>query len=351
VSVKVWFDQPPRDIFRSILLNRKKDWELRHLNLQGQMRIEKLIIPTPFPVGPINIYLIVDDPITLVDTGPKTDQAAAALRDQLNALGFKTEDIKRIVLTHTHEDHCGLAGMLQRESGARVYVHEWEFQNISDHRHTRVDPDLLKLAGAPDEELEAMSARYQLIHRLADSVEDIEAYHDAQEFVFASGSLRVLHTPGHTPGSSCLLREGTRLLLSGDTILKNITPNPVLNRDPINPNRRFPSLGEYLVSLARIRTLAPTLIRTSHGDDVIDYEEHFHRLVRHIQERLAKVISMVPKQGVTAWDMSKMMFPKASDINRFLAVSEAVANLDLAVAEGKLRVERNADVEIYVTYG
>ncbi|HEX5081001.1 MAG TPA: MBL fold metallo-hydrolase [Blastocatellia bacterium] len=315
------------------------------------MRIEKLVIPTPFPVGPINIYLVVDDPITLVDTGPKTDQAVAALREQLGKLGFNTEDIKRIVLTHTHEDHCGLAGTLQQESGARVHVHEWELQNISDHRHTRVDPGLLKLAGAPDDELEAMSVRYQLVQRLADAVEDIEAYHDGQEFVFASGSLRVTHTPGHTPGSSCLLREGSRLLLSGDTILKNITPNPVLNRDPINPNRRFPSLGEYLVSLARIRELAPTLIKTSHGDDVTDYEEHFHRLVRHIHERLAKVISLVPKQGVTGWEMSKMMFPKANDINRFLAVSEAVANLDLAVAEGKLRIERNGDVEIYAAQG
>jgi hypothetical protein len=139
-------------------------------------------------------------------------------------------------------------------------------------------------------------------------------------------------------------------MLAGDTILKNITPNPVLNHDPIDPDRRFPSLGEYLVSLARIRTLAPTLIKTSHGADVTDYEEHFHRLVRHIQDRLAKVISMVPKEGVTAWDMSKMIFPKATDINRFLAVSEAVANLDLAVAEGKLRMEQNGAVEIYSNF-
>ena len=317
------------------------------LNVLNKMRIEKLVIPTPFPVGPINIYLVVDDPITLVDTGPKTDEAVAALRAQLSKIGFKTEDVERIVLTHTHEDHCGLAGMLQRESGARVHVHEWEFQNISTHRHTRVNPDLLKRAGAPSEELERMAARYQLIHHFADAVEDVEAYRDEQEFVFASGALRVIHTPGHTPGSSCLLRESNRLMLAGDTILKNITPNPVLNHDPINPNRRFPSLGEYLVSLARIRELAPTLIKTSHGDDVTDYEEHFHRLVRHIHERLAKVIRLVPKQGVTAWEMSKMIFPKASDINRFLAVSEAVANLDLAVAEGKLRMERNDAIEVY----
>jgi glyoxylase-like metal-dependent hydrolase (beta-lactamase superfamily II) len=311
------------------------------------MKIEKLTIPTPFPVGPINTYLIIDDPITLLDTGPKTDEALSALREQLRNLGFTVADIRRIVLTHTHEDHCGLAGILQRESGARVYVHEWEFQHISLHRHTRVNRDLIKRAGVPPEELDKMAGRYELIHRYADAVEDVEAYRDQQEFVFASGAWQVIHTPGHTPGSCCLFRESNRLMLTGDTILKSITPNPILNADPIAPNRRFPSLGEYLVSLARIRSLAPTLLKTSHGDDVTDYEEHFNRLVRHIQLRQAKVISSVPKLGINAWEMSMLMFPNVENINRFLAVSESVANLDLAVADGKLWMEKRNEIDVY----
>lgn len=314
------------------------------------MRIEKLTIPTPFPVGPINIYLVVEDPLTLVDTGPKTDEALAALRDQLQQLGFSVKDIQRVILTHTHEDHCGLAATIQQESGARVYVHEWEYQNISQHRKTRVDRGLLQRAGVPAEELERMASRYELIHHYADAVEDVEAYRDEQEFVFASGSLRVVHTPGHTPGSCCLLREANRLLLTGDTVLKSITPNPVLNSDPLDPRRRFPSLGEYLVSLARIRELAPTLLKTSHGGDVTDYEEHFHRSIRHIQERQAKVIALVSKEGVTSWEMSKLLFPKVDNLNRFLAFSEAVAHLDLAVAEGKLRMEKRDALETYLRH-
>lgn len=314
------------------------------------MRIEKLTIPTPFPVGPINIYLVVEEPLTLVDTGPKTDEALAALREQLRQLGFAVKDIQRVILTHTHEDHCGLAGTIQRESGARVYVHEWEYKNISEHRQTRVDRNLLLHAGVPPEELEAMAGRYELIHHYADAVADVGAYRDEQEFVFASGSLRVVHTPGHTPGSCCLLREATRLMLTGDTVLKSITPNPVLNPDPIDPRRRFPSLGEYLVSLARIRELAPTLLKTSHGGDVTDYEEHFHRSIKHIQERQNKVLGLVAKQGVTAWEMSKLLFPKVDKLNRFLATSEAIAHLDLAVVEGKLRMEKRNDAEFYLRH-
>jgi glyoxylase-like metal-dependent hydrolase (beta-lactamase superfamily II) len=144
------------------------------------------------------------------------------------------------------------------------------------------------------------------------------------------------------------LREANRLLLAGDTVLKSITPNPVLNADPIDPRRRFPSLGEYLVSLARIRSLAPTLIKTSHGGDVDDYEEHFHRSIKHIQERQTKVIRLVSKQGVSAWEISTLLFPKVDAINRFLATSESVAHLDLAATEGKLRVEKLNDVEVYL---
>ncbi|HYE75038.1 MAG TPA: MBL fold metallo-hydrolase, partial [Blastocatellia bacterium] len=262
------------------------------------MRIEKISVPTPFPVGPINVYLIIDEPLTLIDTGPKTDEALATLKSEFARLGFRLSDLRQIILTHTHEDHCGLAHTLQKASGARVYVHEWELHNLESREMTRAHRPLLERAGVPVDEIEKMKGYYQKVKSYGDVVEDLEAYLDEQEFVFASGSLRVIHTPGHTPGSCSLLRESNRLLLTGDTVLKNITPNPVLNPDPVNPERRFPSLGEYLVSLARIRTIAPTQLMTSHGEDIFDYEEHFTRQLRHIRERQNRVINLVPKNGI-----------------------------------------------------
>ena len=311
------------------------------------MRIEKLVVPTPFPVGPINLYLVVEEPLTLIDTGPKTPEAVEVLRSELARFGFDIADIRRIVLTHTHEDHCGLAGLIQRESGATIHVHEWEAHNLTSPGMTRVSPELLVRTGVPPDELAQIASRYERIHEFSDQLDQVDSYKDDEEFVFASGALRVVHTPGHTPGSCCLLREANRLLISGDTILKSITPNPVLNPDPIDPKRRFPSLGEYLVSLARIRSLAPTLLKTSHGDDVVDYEEHFHRLLRHIRERQTKVIRLVPKDGITAWSVAGLVFPAVKDIHRFLAVSEAVAHLDLAVAEGRLGIEERDGIEHY----
>ncbi|MFN7928515.1 MAG: MBL fold metallo-hydrolase [Blastocatellia bacterium] len=174
------------------------------------------------------------------------------------------------------------------------------------------------------------------------------AYRDEHEFVFASGTWRVVHTPGHTPGSCCLLREATRTLLAGDTILKHITPNPVMNPDPRQPARRFPALKNYLASLSRVRGLAPTLIHTAHGEVVTDYEEYLARLLRHTYERQSKVLNLVPATGITAHELANLLFPKVKDITRFLAVSEAAAHLDLAAAEAKLTAEKRDDVDVFL---
>jgi glyoxylase-like metal-dependent hydrolase (beta-lactamase superfamily II) len=314
------------------------------------MRIVSISVPTPFYVGPVNCYLIAEDPLTLIDTGPKTKEAADALRDGLRRAHFRVSDIRRIVLTHAHEDHCGLARSLRDEAkDAEVLVHGWE----TGHRVGRLEYDehrqLLVRAGVPTEEIEQMRRMYEGVRAYADALEDDEynELKDEMELEFATGSLRVIHTPGHTPGSCSFFREADRTLIAGDCVLKRITPNPILSPDPIDNSRRFRSLSEYLVSLARIRTLSPTLVHGGHGDVVTDFEELFHRYLRSVQERQQEVIRLVPKGGATAWDVARELFPGADDVHRFLAVSETIAHMDLAHAEGKLAVELGDGREIY----
>jgi glyoxylase-like metal-dependent hydrolase (beta-lactamase superfamily II) len=106
-------------------------------------------------------------------------------------------------------------------------------------------------------------------------------------------------------------------------------------------------LAEYLVSLARVRSFAPTLVFGGHGEPVSDFEELFHRYLKLIRERQAKIISLVPKSGATAWEISRAMFPVTGDVHRFLAVSEAVAHLDYAQSEQKIDVELADGREVY----
>jgi glyoxylase-like metal-dependent hydrolase (beta-lactamase superfamily II) len=314
------------------------------------MKIIPISLPTPFYIGAVNVYLVAEDPITIIDTGPKTPEATQALRDGLRQAGFSVADIRRIVLTHAHEDHCGLARALRDEAkDAQVFVHNWETGHRAGRLEHKESLRLLVRAGVSPDELQTMRQLYDHVRQYADSLDDEHCtdLQDEAELEFETGSLRVIHTPGHTPGSCSFLREADRTVIAGDCVLKRVTPNPILSPDPIDPSRRFRSLAEYLVSLARVRSFSPTLILGGHGDPVHDYEELFHRYLRAIQERQTQFIRLVPKDGVTAWEASRQMFPDADDVHRFLAVSEAVAHLDQAHSEGKIALEVSDGRDIY----
>jgi glyoxylase-like metal-dependent hydrolase (beta-lactamase superfamily II) len=237
--------------------------------------------------------------------------------------------------------------LIVEESGATVYIHEWDAAAVSADMDYRAYRALLTSAGVPHKTIDHMEAGYEKFRGFAYPLARVEKLRDEDEILFEHESLTVVHTPGHTPGSICLVRTSNRMVFASDTVLKTITPNPVLSPDPIDHTRRFQSLGEYLVSLARIRELAPTVLKGGHGDDVTDYDEHFHRLYRFTKERQSKLLSLLPKNGATAWEASMVLFPNAHGYHRFLALSETVAHLDYAISEGKLVVERNGEPEAY----
>src|SRR6184192_332545 len=137
------------------------------------MKIVPISLPTPFYFGPVNVYLIAEDPITIIDTGPKTEEAVATLRDGLKRAGFAVADIRRIVLTHAHEDHCGLARSLRDEAkDAEVFVHGWETGHRAGRLEYQEHRQLLLRAGVPSDEVEAMRKLYNNFRQYADALDD-----------------------------------------------------------------------------------------------------------------------------------------------------------------------------------
>lgn len=83
----------------------------------------RLELPTPFKVGPVNVYLVKGEKLTLVDVGPLTEEAWQALQTGLDSIGISVEQIEQVVLTHHHVDHCGLLERVRQVSKAQTLAH------------------------------------------------------------------------------------------------------------------------------------------------------------------------------------------------------------------------------------
>src|SRR3954468_23517705 len=125
--------------------------------------IQRLAIPTPFAVGRVNTYLIQDDPLTLVDSGPNSGRALDELQRRLQERGHSLGDIELILVTHQHIDHIGLVEIVASHSNAEVAAIEAAvpfIENYSDAaaEDDRFAMDLMVRHGIPEEVARALGS-------------------------------------------------------------------------------------------------------------------------------------------------------------------------------------------------
>ncbi|MEF8842870.1 MAG: MBL fold metallo-hydrolase [Haloarculaceae archaeon] len=279
-----------------------------------------------------NCYVLGTEPdaeTTLVDTGISTDETRAQLRDELGEYDVSFADVDRVLLTHHHGDHVGLAGEIQDASGASVHVHEGDAPLVSgDPGAEAAMRDRMEMLlsdwGMPD------GPREELLSFLdASDVTgldpEVTPFEDGDRFDIGSVALDVVHLPGHSVGLSGFRFEGVRggELFSGDALLPYYTPN-VGGADV----RVESPLANYLETLTRIIEADYARAWPGHRGAIIDPSGRAADIVVHHRHRTGRIVDYLREEGPTdAWTVSAHLFGGLSSIHILHGPGEAYAHL------------------------
>jgi glyoxylase-like metal-dependent hydrolase (beta-lactamase superfamily II) len=300
-------------------------------------------LPTPFPVGPVTVYLgdAPGEPLTLIDTGPRTTATQAALVAGLASLGYVPADLERIVVSHAHADHFGLVADLVDLSDAQVLTHPWNIPALAEteayrRRRTGFYAELLREAGVPATAMAAVAAVTAGIERFGRPVEVTGVLDEADTLQLAGQSWQVLHTPGHASGLICLYEPESRTLISSDHLLADISSNPVVEPPPPGRAERLRSLVLYEASLQRVAGMDISQALPSHGPIIYDVPELVRQRLAFHERRLVRVLEAIRGGAQTTWAITQVLFPGKSPLDTFLAVSEVIGHLDLLEIRGQV---------------
>lgn len=316
--------------------------------------VHRIPVPIPFPQagGPVNAYLLEEEDggFVLYDAGLGTPEAVAALEAGFARAGRRFEDVRRILVSHGHIDHYGAAQHVVERAGhpVAVHVHPADLAKVaaSGPRWRDLMPVygayLLRL-GVPAEGLAAIAREVGDGYTLARRVEEVRPLAPGEVVRTRHLALEVVHMPGHTPGLCCLWDPRRRIFLAADHLLQRVSPNPIIELGPGGEEGHFRPLLAYLESVARLRALDVALVLPGHGPAFGGHREVIDGLLGFYERRQLKVRELLARGPLTAYEVTRGLFPAARPGELFLVVSEAIANLEVLEDRGEVRRELDAD--------
>jgi glyoxylase-like metal-dependent hydrolase (beta-lactamase superfamily II) len=309
-----------------------------------------ITVPTPFIVGPVNVYLYKGEALTLIDTGPKTSEAWNALKAGLADTGVTIRDIERAILTHHHIDHSGLLQRIVEESDCVTYAHPNAVleSRLGDGEEGDVERKAFYIAlqaelGVPEPE------RYQSMEHWDDykyMIDHYEIDHVLRDEATA-GPFQVFHVPGHSATDMLIVDEAEGFSFVGDHLLETFNPNPLMRR-PAPGRQRARALVEYQASLHRSRELPLGRCCPGHGAPFDDYVSVANGILEQHEVKNKRLLKRIGPEGITPYQATKMLYPRLKLPNLYLGLSVAVGQLELLEERGMMRSEARDGVRWYL---
>jgi glyoxylase-like metal-dependent hydrolase (beta-lactamase superfamily II) len=301
------------------------------------------VLPLPFPgLHEVNAYLLADDSgSTLVDCGmllPDADDGEdgwSQIVEALEACDHTPKDISRLVCTHTHIDHYGLAARLKAESGCEIVIHEAGNEELDVLRNPQRISERLRETyadhGIKGDELDELTS-YEDWRRFVTGVVEADTWVTGAETLAVGGrNWELVHTPGHARSHICLFDKEASLLISGDHLLGSITPHIDFHRGLGDP------LGDFLESLDKVERLAPEMVLPGHGRPFFDGAERARATLRHHERRLGAIIQVVRRQACSADRITKEIFGRTLlHFEKRLGLGEALAHIHYLRVRGEI---------------
>lgn len=324
-------------------------------------------------LGASNVYLLPSrHGFVAIDAGPDYEGAWESALAQMTAAAIDPRDVRLVLVTHGHPDHCALATRWQSEVGAAVWVAGADAGKLRAGgrdpgvlrdraldflQNSGVPPEMVasarttpspQIRGRPGANANAIEVQRRLLNLRSiapehgewpgplrpTAAEPVRLIEDGETIEFGDLQLLAIVCPGHTPASTVFLNRETREIYTGDHVLERIAPTPGIHFDVAG--NRLRSLPQYLRSLQSVLPIAPSRVLPGHGDPFTDLGGAVQRTTALFEQRANRVLRRLREAPASGYALALQLFPHLRPAATWVVMAEIIGLLDLLEERGQV---------------